>query len=363
MKFHSIAVFLGLLFTNVALAQNPVKYVAEQTDNSAASYNLKNSQGFWHLSGPRSHEGSNKLSLFWNNGTYNRLFTILDNGRTGIGTDNPLSTLEVRGSIRTSISNDRYLVAFTSGDGNAYFNYSGGDAASRIGFQVNGHNSMSIMNNGFIGVGTSSPKNLFQIGDGYSFHDGGHKVLGLGYAAGGGGTSLLDGYVSEIRFDPTNGRLRFGVSSQAYSKNQTALAVPPTTMTIHHNGSVGIGTLSPDPLFKLSVNGSIRAKEIKVNTGWSDFVFEDHYRLPTLQEVEAHIQEKGHLKDIPSAEEVAEKGINLGEMDARLLQKIEELTLYMIEQNAKTDRLLEKVKELELENKTLNEKIKNLAAQ
>jgi hypothetical protein len=66
--------------------------------------------------------------------------------------------------------------------------------------------------------------------------------------------------------------------------------------------------------------------------GWSDFVFFDNYKLPTLEEVEKHIKEKGHLKNIPSAKEVEENGILLGEMNSKLLQKIEELTLYTIQQ-------------------------------
>lgn len=65
--------------------------------------------------------------------------------------------------------------------------------------------------------------------------------------------------------------------------------------------------------------------------GWSDFVFNDDYDLPTLQEVEKHIREKGHLKNIPSAKEVEENGIQLGEMNAKLLPKIEELTLYILD--------------------------------
>lgn len=65
--------------------------------------------------------------------------------------------------------------------------------------------------------------------------------------------------------------------------------------------------------------------------GWSDFVFKKEYKLPTLEEVENHIAEKGHLENIPSEEEVLKNGINLGEMNAKLLQKIEELTLYVIE--------------------------------
>ncbi|MCL6220763.1 hypothetical protein [Zunongwangia pacifica] len=96
--------------------------------------------------------------------------------------------------------------------------------------------------------------------------------------------------------------------------------------------SLGIGTPGSDS-WKLAVNGKIRAKEIKVETGWADFVFYDTYMLPSLEEVEDHIKKKGHLKNIPSAEEVEKNGILLGEMNAKLLQKIEELTLYVIAQN------------------------------
>ncbi|MCX2680628.1 hypothetical protein OOZ15_11805 [Galbibacter sp. EGI 63066] len=118
-------------------------------------------------------------------------------------------------------------------------------------------------------------------------------------------------------------------------------------MIIKENGNVGIGTPNPGS-WKLAVNGQIRAKEIKVDTDWSDFVFEKNYALPTLQEVEQHIKEKGHLQDIPSAEEVEENGIYLGEMDAKLLQKIEELTLYTLQQEEKLKEMDELKKRVEL---------------
>ena len=116
-------------------------------------------------------------------------------------------------------------------------------------------------------------------------------------------------------------------------------------------GNVGIGTTDTQG-FKLGVNGKIAATEVKVAlyTNWSDFVFEKGYNLPTLKEVEKHIEEKGHLENIPSAEEVAENGFFLGEMDAKLLQKIEELTLYTIEQ----EKELETQRE---ENKTIKEQL------
>jgi len=97
-------------------------------------------------------------------------------------------------------------------------------------------------------------------------------------------------------------------------------------------GNVGIGTTDPRG-YRLAVNGKIRAQEIKVEAApWPDYVFNKSYYLPTLQETEKHIKEKGHLPGIPSAEEVKTNGIDLGEMNAKLLKKIEELTLYLIEQ-------------------------------
>ncbi|WP_448105170.1 hypothetical protein [Pedobacter panaciterrae] len=119
-------------------------------------------------------------------------------------------------------------------------------------------------------------------------------------------------------------------------------------------GNVGIGTTSPTE--KLSVKGKIRAQEIKVESAnWPDYVFAKDYKLPSLKETEKYIDEKGHLPGIPSAEEVKVNGIDLGEMNAKLLQKIEELTLHLIEKEKK-----EKVQQLNLELQ--NDAIKKLTS-
>lgn len=96
--------------------------------------------------------------------------------------------------------------------------------------------------------------------------------------------------------------------------------------------------------YKLSVKGKIRAEEIKVYTTWADYVFNADYKLPTLKEVESFINKNGHLQNVPSAKEVAENGVQLGEMSKIQQEKIEELTLYLIKQNKEIEELKAQVK-------------------
>ena len=125
--------------------------------------------------------------------------------------------------------------------------------------------------------------------------------------------------------------------------------------------NVGIGT--PSPTEKLSVNGKIRAHEIKVETAnWPDYVFAKEYKLPSLKDTEQHIKENGHLQGIPSAEEVKANGIDLGAMNAKLLQKIEELTLYLIEMKKENEqersKQQERIEKQQEDIKFLKSKIK-----
>ncbi len=117
-------------------------------------------------------------------------------------------------------------------------------------------------------------------------------------------------------------------------------------------GNVGIGTATPTT--KLAVNGNIRAKEIKVESDhWPDYVFKKNYNLPSLEEVEKHIKEKGHLPKIPSAKEVKINGIKLGEMNKALLEKIEELTLYTLEQQQLLNKQQIQIESLQKQVNTL----------
>lgn len=122
----------------------------------------------------------------------------------------------------------------------------------------------------------------------------------------------------------------FAFRTVEYTGSAGDIISPAYRMLIKANGNVGIGTTSPD--YKLDVLGTIRANEVIVETGWSDFVFQEDYQLRTLGEVASFIDENGHLPDIPSAEEVEARGVTLGRINSKLLQKVEELTLYTIDQ-------------------------------
>nr|WP_319570994.1 hypothetical protein [uncultured Draconibacterium sp.] len=155
-------------------------------------------------------------------------------------------------------------------------------------------------------------------------------------------------YLHSIIGEDRDGRLIFETGG-------AGIVAPTEKMTIFPNGNVGIGTTKTNG-YKLAVDGIIGTREIVVNTDiWSDFVFNNDYKLKSLAEVEKFIEENKHLPDIPSEKEVKENGVQVGEMNAKLLQKIEELTLYMIDMN-------KEVKALKNENSELMGKVKKLEA-
>ncbi len=224
-------------------------------------------------------------------------------------------------------------------------------------FQTNGdfrNNKMMILPNGNVGIGTDTPTALLDVNGGATFANDVEVNGSLKVSSISNSTNFLEA-------DENSFKLKFGSGLGATTVLDATLADIKLNRPVIANGAtfsenVGIGTTNTEGEWKLAVNGKIRAKEIRVETNWSDFVFYDSYKLPTLKEVEEHIKEKGHLKDIPSAETVEKEGVSLGEMDSKLLQKIEELTLYTIQQDKQLKRQSQEISELKILVKALLEK-------
>jgi|GEM_PF-781675 len=266
---------------------------------------------------------------------------ITYSGNVGVGEANPTMKLELGDlgafdglkfnslfNMRTSsVGSGHIVMEKLSPNGNVFLR-------SRSISSLDG-NVILNDNGGNVGVGTSTPQAVLHIKDNTG-------IIVEGDTGWKGKIKMVDGFDNVVARDDmlisTSGGFMFKMDDNAngisnvqgfnvYDRNNTSVFAIEES-----NGNVGIGTIETGT-HKLAVEGSIGAREIKVEgSGWSDFVFEENYKLPTLREVEQHIQEKGHLQDIPSAAEVAENGIFLGEMDSKLLQKIEELMLYTIEQ-------------------------------
>jgi hypothetical protein len=266
----------------------------------------------------------------------------LTSGNVGIGTTAPGAKLSIQSdSIYNSEVGTLRLETATDTNKRMYLGYDKNLNAGYLQSQQAGTNWTPTIinpNGGNVGIGTTNPQAKLQVGDWTLFKSGSWSA-----PATPGTTSVGErivfyqdtGWKTAIGMDVQN-----GIWFQAHTPGgQVAYqwftganaAAPVEKMRIMENGNVGIGTTSPT--HKLSVKGTIRAQEIIVdNTNWADYVFEEDYRLAPLAEVESHIKARKHLPGIPSAAEVAEHGVSMGDMQAKLLSKVEELTLHLIAQ-------------------------------
>jgi hypothetical protein len=283
--------------------------------------------------GIRNYQGVMGLGTFNDAGTTPSPMSFVSSsyaflaGNVGIGTSSPSTKLSVisSGSIDglTLSSVNRSSIWFTT-TGVYNSNWLLQNAvSSNTDFQflasttVGGTPTTSVMTllaNGNVGIGTTAPQQKLDV----------TGAIHWGTTVDGGSLSwgTSDAYISSaaskgIAFAPNNGA---------------------ATMRIDPAGNVGIGTVAPQ--YKLAVNGTMGAKEVIITaTGWSDYVFKPDYRLRPLKEVALYIKANHHLPEIPSEAEVQKKGVSVGEIQAKLLAKVEELTLHMIQAEERNDRL------------------------
>jgi len=207
---------------------------------------------------------------------------------------------------------------------------------------------------GNIGIGTISPNSRLHVqGAGTLGSNTGDRMPLLTLQSGVGNSSYIDVFsyrnAAGNDWQTATSRIQqsIDVTPQAYVEFNPpnllyGLALGTNNVGrffINSNGQVGIGTTSPGS-FQLAVEGKIGARMVQVTTvnPWPDYVFHHQYQLLPLSDLEKYIQKNDHLPNIPSAAEVKDNGIELGQMNARLLEKVEELTLYILELNKKVEQ-------------------------
>ena len=323
----------------------------------------------------------------------NPRLTINTNGFVGIGTTDPQYKAHITdGDLFVESSTGKFILGYNSGGSQwrmtttgagadmLWYNYTGIAETPLHYFKQNGSIGIATGTTAPIsrldvkGAGTTSSTNTVtfrnSLGDTlFRLRDDGR--IGIGY--------------NGINFGRTINLGGTGINFYTASEQAFGGAVFPsdTSLILYSNsnynnylvlqpswGNTGVGTYQPKAKFhlngaqliggdfsriatgySLSVTGKIISEESTVLAvgSWPDYVFEDSYKLMPLEEVERHIKQQKHLPNIPPAAEIEQKGIDLGDMNKRLIEKVEELTLYLIE--------------LKKENKSLNERLSKLENQ
>ena len=285
---------------------------------------------------------NSSYSQNWSSDTNSINIWNTNSGNVGIGTNSPQSKLDVNGDIRLNGKIGEFLNDTFLYDSNNMGQYSLGwfadnwNAAghtlwmsgySGIKFFTLGSPRLNIDIYGKVGIGTTTPNAGLEIYKGSS----NDYALMLNSSGAGWGSGIV------FRNTYNNIITHYGIYNGSDKKLHFSHPFNGDAIVIDGD-KVGIGQSAPN--YKLDVNGTIHAKEILVDlTGWSDFVFDKEYILPSLEEVHNYIQNNRHLPNIPSEKEVKEKGVNVTEIQAKLLLKIEELTLYVIEQDKRINEL------------------------
>ncbi|GGH71068.1 hypothetical protein GCM10011379_30020 [Filimonas zeae] len=318
----------------------------------------------------------------------NSLLYVRADGNVGVGTNAPAYKLDVNGTISSSnaAGASPYIIRNTSnlnrwslgisnsetGTGNTGFDFRvvrWTDAGTALGAPL-----FIRRSNGFIGLNNENPQSQLDVNGNAMIR--GEIVSNISDPNTGGRIELRNPAKTEngaaSRWVIFNMAGAYGNSLQFWSYDNlgcTTGGMCANRVTFKDDGNVGIGTMTPvykldvrgtgafsgkvtigetNAQSDLNVNGNIKTRKITVTqTNWPDYVFDSSYQLKPLHQVAQYIQQNKHLPDVPSAEAVNKNGVDIGDNQALLLKKIEELTLYIIQQNKDMQEMKDRIKVLE----------------
>lgn len=280
-----------------------------------------------------------KLGTYSNNTTGNLTlvtraadrFTITESGLVGIGTTNPLTALALNGTNPTfQLRNgdiDKGFIQLSGDDMKIGVNTT--NTNGRLVVRTNATDRVWFHNDGKMSVGTNlTTSSTISIGGttpGIAFFKGTENFLNIR-------NSLSTTWIESVGTSPDVLILRVGNSIESAGLN------------MYSSGLMSIGT-GPQSGYRLTILGKIMCADVQTSNiyNWPDYVFSENYSLKTLSEVKKYITEHKHLPNIPAATEVEKNGVQLGDMSRRLLEKVEELTLYILQQQEQIDELKKQV--------------------
>jgi hypothetical protein len=323
-------------------------------NSTSPSYGIYSSA--YNFSGPvygiYSHVYGGGTSNQRYSGYFNGGDVAVMNGKMGLGTETPNWKLDIQG---TGLNAGIHL-GKTDNVTASWYLHPGRLGTGELTIANDNIYALTILPNGNVGIGTPTPFSKLDVtGEIRSTLNG---IANIRMSCGNYSSMLRNDAVSTYFLLTNNNDVNGGWNSLRpfrinNSTGDVAFAdekfqIAHSTGTIIAAGKIGIGLtdaatkLAASPADELlTVNGTIHAKEVKVDLTGSlaDYVFNSDYSLMPLHKVEAFVKTNKHLPEIPSAAEVKEKGLSMGEMQNKLLQKIEELTLYVIEQQKRIDQL------------------------
>ena len=299
-------------------------------------------------------------------------------GRVGIGTELPNWAFEVAGTgagsgIMMSTGDEAFVGWYDrtlkSSSINNHWGWYASNGKTSLWDGLNQVNRLTVQNDGNVGIGTLDPQTRLDVRSlnvtvgevrqvstfvfgGWNHFENNNQTPTEGKFVF-GSQAFSNGVIKRVELGfSTSGSWQTGGRLNFYTTPDDQSWVPVKRMTIDHSGNVGIGIANPSA--KLEVDGTIISEEVKVQVvNGPDYVFEPDYTLPTLEETKAYIDTHKHLPEIPSAKEMEENGVALGEMNMILLKKIEELTLYILEQNENFKTQSMEIRQLKEELNTL----------